>query len=96
MHIFCLNFTAECSIDIFQSHNTSHKIFSNTIKIHLLFIDTTTNTTHKVINFICLCNREGMVHPTSIIGLYPEMATVVFFIFLSSVAKLDLGGKVIS
>ena len=36
----------------FQAHNTSYKIFSNTIKIQLLFIDTFTYTSHKVTNYV--------------------------------------------
>ena len=36
----------------FQPHNISHKIFSNTIKIRLLFINTTTYTSWKITSYV--------------------------------------------
>ena len=44
MRIFCLNFTAE-----WVQHQPH---FSTQIKFHLLFIETTTNTSYKVINYV--------------------------------------------
>ena len=51
MRVFCLNVTTECSIGHF-SLTIHHKIFSYTIKMSLLFIDTATSARHRVTNYI--------------------------------------------
>ena len=60
MQVLCLNITTlqqgAASVQ-FQSHRTTHKIFSFTIKIPLSFIDTATNTRRKVTNYKVSCGR---------------------------------------